>query len=143
MNVIYLNVNIIPTKTTHQSSLRILKGKGGKMFVGKYQKTEFRAWLEEFKLKIKKCKPSNPLSGPIEAEIDFYFPYNKSASAKLRLSESWKTTRPDLDNMEKSIFDCLSEQGFIEDDALICRKISTKRYSQNPRILIKLTKITD
>ena len=143
MNVIYLNVNIIPTKTTHQSALRILKGKGGKLFVGKYQKTEFRAWLEEFKLKIKPSRPSKPLTGPIEAEIEFYFPYNKSASEKLKKTESWKITRPDLDNMEKSIFDCLTEQGFIEDDSLVCRKISIKRYSEKPRILIKLTKITD
>jgi len=142
MNSILLNVNIIPTRTTHQSALRILKGKGGKMFVGKYQKSEFRAWLEEFKLKIKKSVPTEPLAGPIEAEIEFYFPYNKSASDKLKETESWKVTRPDLDNMEKSIFDCLTDMGFIEDDSLICRKISIKRYSPKPRIFIKLTKIT-
>lgn len=142
MNVIILNVNIIPTKTTHQSALRILKGKGGKMFVGKYQKSEFRNWLQEFKLKIKNSIPSSPLTGPIEAEIEFYFPYNKSASKKIIDAESWKITRPDLDNMEKSIFDCLTEQGFIEDDSLICRKLSIKKYSPKPRIVIKLTKIT-
>ena len=112
------------------------------MFVGKYQKSEFRNWLQEFKLKIKNSIPSSPLTGPIEAEIEFYFPYNKSASKKIIDAESWKITRPDLDNMEKSIFDCLTEQGFIEDDSLICRKLSIKKYSPKPRIVIKLTKIT-
>ena len=142
MNAIMLNVNIIPTKTTHQSALRILKGKSGKMFVGKYQKTEFRAWIEEFKLKIRSSKPFAPLEGPIDVEIEFYFPYNKSASEKLRKTESWKITRPDLDNMEKTIFDCLTSEGFIQDDSLICKKLSIKKYSEKPRIFIKISKIT-
>jgi Holliday junction resolvase RusA-like endonuclease len=139
MNLIALNVNIIPTNTTHQSSLRILKGKGGKMFVGKYSKTAFRAWLEEFKYKIKDKVPNTPLDGPLQVEIDFYFPHIKSTSEKKRQLDAWKTTRPDLDNMEKSIFDCLSDMGFIVDDALICHKISRKKYSPNPRITIVIS----
>jgi Holliday junction resolvase RusA-like endonuclease len=141
MNAILLNVNIVPTTATHQSSLRVLKGRGGKFFIGKYKKSKLKDWIEEFKLKIKSSKPAAPLDGPIEAKLEFYFPYPKSTSKTKCQTESWKTTRPDLDNMEKMILDTLTDEGFLTDDSIICHKYSIKKLSDKPRIFIHLKKI--
>jgi len=143
MNAILMNVNIVPTTATHQSSLRVLKGKGGKFFIGKYKKSKLKDWIDEFKYKIRQFKPAFPLEGPIQAKIEFYFPYPKSISKTKSQGESWKITRPDLDNMEKMIFDTLTEEGFMTDDSIICSKVSVKKLSNNPRIFIQLTKIGD
>lgn len=141
MNTILLNVNIVPTTATHQSSLRVLKGRGGKFFIGKYKKSKLKDWIEEFKLKIKSSKPSYPLDGPVSVIIEFYFPWPKSTSKIKSQTEYWKTTRPDLDNMEKMIFDTLTDEGFLTDDSIICHKHSVKKLSNKPRIFIELKKI--
>lgn len=136
-----MNVNIIPTKATHQSSLRIMKSKAGHMFVGKFAKSAIKGWIQEFNLKIKQYKPRIPMSGPTEVNIEFYFPWNKTAPKKYIGTEQWKITRPDLDNMEKVVLDSLTSEGFIEDDSIICLKTTSKRHSLYPRIIIKLSSI--
>lgn len=132
---------MIPTKATHQSSLRIMKSKSGRMFVGKFAKSSINAWIKEFELHILKHKPTNPWDGPVSVYIEFRFPWNKSAPKKYLNREEWKTTRPDLDNMEKVILDSLTRTGFIVDDSIICYKTTSKKHSNNPGITIKLTQI--
>lgn len=141
MSEIIMEVNIIPTKATHQSSLRIMKSKSGKMFVGKFAKSSINSWIKEFEYSISKHKPPIPWDGPVQVAIDFRFPWNKSAPKKYLNREEWKTTRPDLDNMEKVILDSLTRTGFIVDDSIICYKITSKKHSNNPGISIRLTQI--
>jgi len=136
-----MNVNIIPTKATHQSSLRIMKSKAGHMFVGKFAKSAIKGWIQEFNLKIKKYKPSIPFAGPTEVIIEFYYPWNKTTAKKYLNTEEWKITRPDLDNMEKVVLDSLTSEGFIVDDSIICLKTTLKKHSNFPRIIVKIREI--
>jgi len=141
MDEIIIDVNIIPTKATHQSSLRIMRRKSGQMFVGKFAKSAIKGWIEEFKLKIRKHRPAKPWDCPTEVNIEFKFPWNKSTPQKYLLKEEWKTTRPDLDNMEKVVLDSLTDEGFLVDDSIICLKTTSKKHSSTPKILIKLKQI--
>jgi Holliday junction resolvase RusA-like endonuclease len=134
-------VNIIPTKSTHQSSLRVLRSRSGRFFVGKFSKSPIKRWVSEFSEKISKFKPDAPFDGPMEVEIEFRFPYNKSAPRKIVNTDTWKTTRPDLDNMEKVILDTLASDGFIVDDSLIVSKITRKMHSPKVGISIFIKKL--
>lgn len=56
-------------------------------------------------------------------EINFFFRIPK----KPRKPNTWYTSRPDLDNLEKAVMDSLTHIVYI-DDSLICKKLSTKQY---------------
>lgn len=141
MSEITMDVNIIPTKATHQSSLRIMKSKSGRMFVGKFAKSGINSWIKEFEYSITKYKPPVPWDCPVQILIEFRFPWNKSTPKKYLNREEWKTTRPDLDNMEKVVLDSLTRTGFIVDDSIICHKTTSKKHSNHPGIFIKITQI--
>jgi Holliday junction resolvase RusA-like endonuclease len=129
MKEIRFFVKVEPTRTTHQSSLRILKGRNGRMFVGKMSSSPHKKWITLFEQLIKKYRPAKPIGEPVSAEMHFFFPHTKSTRKSLIDSTMHKTTRPDLDNLEKSILDSLVRCGFVEDDSLICEKISSKWHS--------------
>ena len=53
-------------------------------------------------------------------------------------------TRPDTDNLQKLLKDCMTRVGFWNDDAQVCREEVTKRWSrQAPGIAIKVVSIDD
>ena len=69
---------------------------------------------------------SNPLAGPVEVEIAFYFqrPSNKTWKTRPMPLEV-KTTKPDLDNLAKAVMDALNGVAWI-DDAQVCKIVLSK-----------------
>jgi Holliday junction resolvase RusA-like endonuclease len=66
----------------------------------------------------------SPLEGPISMEIDFVFPRLKSTPKKVT-GRHWMIAKPDRDNLEKSVQDCLN--GILyRDDAQICNAVTRK-----------------
>ncbi len=61
-----------------------------------------------------KNRPPRPLEGAVGAKLTYC--YRRPAS---RAYEIYKTTKPDLDNLEKPVFDALKRAGWIKDDANI------------------------
>lgn len=53
----------------------------------------------------------------------------------------YRSTRPDLDNLQKLLKDCMTELGFWEDDALVVREISEKFWADMPGIFISIMEI--
>ena len=141
MDEITIVVKQSPTKSTHQSALRVMKRRGGGFFVGKYASSAIKAWTAEFAENVRKHKPDEPWDCPVHVSIHFFFPWPESAPKKNKDKLMWKTTKPDLDNSEKTILDTLTKEGFIRDDSIICSKTSEKYFSPEPKILIVLRKI--
>lgn len=137
-------VNIEPISATHQSSLRVLKTRSGRFFVGKKSTSKLNRWIAEFERKVRESgTPSTPIDGPIEAFVSFRFAYNKGTPKKNRGKQIWKTTRPDLDNMEKAILDSLTRMGVIMDDKNVVFKISEKFYDLSPGVYISIGKLPE
>jgi Holliday junction resolvase RusA-like endonuclease len=139
MNNVDVFVKIEPTKTTHQSSLRVLRNKRGGFFVGKMSSSPHKKWLSHFEKILAAAKPGTPISEPCFISLTFAFPHLKSVSNKNKASRTFKTTRPDLDNLEKSILDSLVRVGFIADDSLVCQKFSQKYFDEDFGIRICIT----
>lgn len=67
-----------------------------------------------------------PLDGPVSVTVEFVFArpsshYGTGRNAG-RLKPSapvWKTTAPDLDKLERALFDALTQSGAVRDDARI------------------------
>ncbi|MCM1276703.1 MAG: RusA family crossover junction endodeoxyribonuclease [Lachnospiraceae bacterium] len=82
-----------------------------------------------------------PLDGALKAEITAFFPIPKSVSKSKRdrmLSGEIKpTVKPDADNIIKAILDALNGAAY-KDDAAVIKVTAEKRYSDEPRVEVKI-----
>lgn len=108
-------VNVTPIRTTHQADLRILRTKDGRQFIGKTSKSAIKQWMDVFTLQAKRFAPDRPFEGPLELCLYFGFPLIKSDKGQA----SPMTTKPDFDNLAKSVCDGLTKLGFWNDDSQI------------------------
>lgn len=51
---------------------------------------------------------------------------------------SYKATKPDTDNLNKLLKDCMTDLGFWEDDALVASEVIEKYWADLPGIYIKI-----
>ena len=122
-----VNIRIpINPPPTHQSALRILKRKGGGNFIGKMKSSSAVKWKNEFEMLIKPKKPPQPMDGVLRASVNFAYPLLKKH--KTRPIVEAKITRPDCDNLVKSVLDSLVNVGYIVDDANIAHLSVSKHY---------------
>ena len=72
-------------------------------------------------------RPKRPFEGPLELTVFWLF-----AAKRPHKDLEWRTTRPDTDNLEKALKDCMTKCGFWKDDAQVVREIVEKRWSKHP-----------
>ena len=70
-------------------------------------------------------RPENPMTGPIRLHVSWAFP------TKTHKTGEWRTTRPDTDNLQKLLKDCMTEVGFWHDDAQVCVECISKIWSRD------------
>lgn len=133
---LFLPLWIEPIRATSQSAGRIIKAKDGRMFVAKFQNGTLRKFetelMKEIKHRLSVVDPKFKTPDrdiPVTVWIGFYF--SPLATAKPGDRPIPKTTRPDVDNMAKSVIDCLTKTGVLADDAQITNLSLTKAH--NPR----------
>ena len=51
---------------------------------------------------------------------------------------SYRTTKPDTDNLQKLLRDCMTAEHFWTDDALVCSEITEKFWADTPGIWIHI-----
>ncbi|MBE6902906.1 MAG: RusA family crossover junction endodeoxyribonuclease, partial [Ruminococcaceae bacterium] len=50
----------------------------------------------------------------------------------------YKLTKPDTDNLNKLLKDCMTKLGFWKDDALVASEIIEKFYGEIPGVYIRI-----
>lgn len=124
--IINIRVRIDPPPT-HQAALRVLKNsKTGKMFIGKQSNSNASKWKLNFEALLLNWKPKEPMGGCIRASINFAYPL--LARHKGKLMTEPKITRPDCDNLVKSVLDSLTNVGYITDDSNVAILTVTKQH---------------
>lgn len=125
---------------THQAALRILKNKKtGAMFVGKMAKSSAKKWGEAFTIMLREAKHKYSIKeydGPTTVGLVFVYPHTKE-SAKKGHSVA-KVTRPDVDNLAKSVLDCMVNAGWLKDDNLIVELILKKIHAETAQVVIDI-----
>lgn len=78
------------------------------------------------------------MEGAIELKVSWRFPKGKSHKAN-----EWRITKPDTDNLEKMLKDCMTEVGFWIDDAQVVRETAEKSwvYEDECGILIEVNQL--
>lgn len=72
-------------------------------------------------------KPEKPMTGPIALSVLWLFPRGKS-----HRNGEWRITKPDTDNLQKLLKDCMTQCSFWKDDAQVVREQVEKRWSDEP-----------
>jgi len=122
-----------PTVTAQEHKVRVVRGKP--MFYDTPRLKEARSTFENL---LRQQRPEAPLEGPVALTVDWHFP------TKSHKEGTYRVTRPDTDNLQKLLKDCMTRVGFWNDDAQVCREEVTKRWSrQKPGIHIKVVSIHD
>lgn len=72
-------------------------------------------------------RPDKPLQGPVSLNVVWLFP-----GGKAHKHGEWRVTKPDTDNLQKLLKDCMTKCGFWKDDAQVVRETVEKRWSDEP-----------
>ncbi len=97
----------------------VLKESGG---------NEFAAWRNAVAdASQRAAKDVGRFDGPVKVSVHFRFPMPKSRPAVARRRGwCWRTVAPDVDHLERALFDGLVAGGLLADDALIVHADCTK-----------------
>jgi Holliday junction resolvase RusA-like endonuclease len=127
----------------------VRQSKEGKTFVQKYQsaKVKNNAYNMQWDIKDQIPKDFKLWTGPIIVQIQYIFPitsgFTKSKLEQLRVGKRFcKTTKPDLDNLDKAVFDAMQGLLFVN-DSQICSRYSEKIYGEVPMTKISIKHIKD
>ena len=133
---IAFDVSCIPPKTTAQQT-KIYRMKNGQSFVGKSK--EAKQAQETYLSLFAPFAPDDPIEGPVHVSIRLSWPFRKSdLKPRKELVELRHTSRPDLDNLCKSIMDALVILRFIPDDNAVCNLTMSKTWSANPGVRVSI-----
>jgi crossover junction endodeoxyribonuclease RusA len=84
-------------------------------------------------------RPDEPLTGALTLRTLWLFPRGKSHK-----HGEWRVTKPDTDNLQKLLKDCMTKTGFWHDDAQVVREVVEKRWADEPSgIYIEVTPLED
>ena len=114
-----------PPTVTHQMH-RVTVKNGKPQFFDSPELAKARA---DICARLEAFSPDAPFEGPVALCVSWLFRDAKG-------SEGWKTTRPDTDNLQKLLKDCMTRTRFWIDDAQVCDERVLKRWSKSPGIFI-------
>ena len=102
-----------------------------------YKSTDQEANERTFEAMLMPYVPEKPLSGPVKVLFTAYMPIpastTKRAREAMQREETPHTKKPDLDNLEKQLLDCMTRMRFWEDDRQVYMVAKKKIYSPSPR----------
>ena len=119
---------MVPPRTTAQQH-RILKT--GRVVPGE----KVTAAKQKLIAHLYQHRPDVPFLGPVQLSVVW-----KWEKPKQKTPYQWKVTRPDTDNLQKLLKDCMTRLGFWKDDAQVCDEHVIKLWTNTvPGIYITVT----
>lgn len=130
--IIYLP--LVPPKTTHQDK-RIVYIAGRSRLADSSKLTDVVA---DYLSLLRPYAPAIPITGPVAFRVEFVFPWRKSESKRNRaLGKIPMVSKPDWDNMAKTLVDVMTKLGFWRDDAQIFSGRASKFWGDSVGITIE------
>lgn len=125
---------MIPPSTTFQDKqLAVVRGRPVI-----HDSAQLHAVKAKLQGHLAKYVPAEPIRGPIRVMVKWCYP----PSGK-HLPGEWKITKPDTDNLQKALLDCMTKLGFWKDDAQVCSQIVEKFWSDVPGIFVYITQLQE
>jgi Holliday junction resolvase RusA-like endonuclease len=107
---IEFKMHLQPPKITQQEHK--IGTLGGRPYI--YEPAELKDAREKLTAHLSKFKPPRKFQGPVKLTVTWYF-YNP----KVQETFAWRTKKPDTDNLDKMLKDCMTRLDYWEDDAQV------------------------
>ena len=116
-----------PTCTKQEHKMTMIKGKP--VF---YDPPEVKAAKQKLIGYLTKYKPRKRYECGVRLVVKWCFPRGDHLNGEYRI------TKPDTDNLQKLLKDCMTACGFWKDDALVASEIVEKFWAEIPGIYVKV-----
>ncbi len=120
-----------PTITHQQKQVTIVNDKP--VF---YEPDELKAARAMLMAHLGQHAPKRAYVGPVRLLVKWCFPLKGQHQ-----DGEYKTTKPDIDNSQKLLFDCMTACGYWKDDALVASLIAEKFWAALPGIYIRIEEL--
>ncbi len=123
---------MIPPTTTHQQkAVRVVKGKP--MF---YEPPDLAKARTKLIAHLTQYRPTAPMEGGVRLVVKWCFPCGD------RPDGTYRTTKPDTDNLQKLLKDCMTHVGFWKDDAQVASEVVEKFWAEISGIYISVESLS-
>ncbi|BFH16522.1 RusA family crossover junction endodeoxyribonuclease [Paenibacillus melissococcoides] len=127
----FMPMKKVPTVTHQQKQVTVVNGKP--VF---YEPDELKAARSKLLAHLGRHVPDKPYTGPVRLIVKWCFPLTGK-----RQDGEYKVTKPDIDNSQKLLFDCMTDLGFWKDDALVVSLVAEKFWAKLPGIYIRIDEV--
>lgn len=127
----FMPMKKVPTVTHQTKKVRVVNGKP--MF---YESADLKAARSKLMAHLGQHVPKKKYTGPVRLITKWCFPITEKHT-----DGEYKYTRPDTDNLQKLLKDCMTDCGYWKDDALVVSEITEKFWANVPGIYIKIEAI--
>ncbi|MGN7409952.1 RusA family crossover junction endodeoxyribonuclease [Sporosarcina sp. SAFN-010] len=124
----FMPMKKVPTTTHQQKQVTVRDGKP--VF---YEPEDLKAARAKLSAHLGQHVPRKKYTGPVRLTTKWCFP----VTGKYKDGQ-YKHTKPDTDNLQKLLKDCMSDLGFWTDDALVASEIAEKFWADMSGIYIKI-----
>lgn len=119
---------MVPPTVTHQEhKVTVVHGKP--VF---YDPPELKVARDKLTAHLSGHRPADPYSQGVRLVVKWCFPRGKHRDGEYRI------TKPDTDNLQKLLKDCMTRTGFWTDDALVASEIAEKFWAECPGIYVRI-----
>ena len=132
-NEISFFLPMVPPTVTHQEKKVTVSRTGRPTF---YETQELKAVRQLFLDSVARHRPETPFDGPVSLTTIWSWPASETHPAG-----SFKTSKPDTDNLIKLLKDCMTKAKFWKDDAEVAFERTVKIYDEIPGIHISVSKL--
>lgn len=121
-----------PTVTHQEKQVRVVNGKP--VF---YEPAELKTAREKLTAYLGRYRTllDRPCEGAVRLTVKWCFPKGKHRNGEYRI------TKPDTDNLQKLLKDCMTRTGFWKDDAQVASEIVEKFWADIPGIYIRIEEL--
>lgn len=119
-----------PTCTHQEKQVAVIKGKP--VF---YDPQEVKNAKMKLAGHLAKYKPKRPYQTGCRLLVKWCFPRGRHKDGEYRI------TKPDTDNLQKLLKDCMTACGFWKDDCLVASEIVEKFWAERPGIYIRIEEL--
>lgn len=120
-----------PTITQQEHKVRVVKGKP--MF---YEPQELKAAKKKLLDSLVWYIPDQMFECGVRLTVKWLF-----HATEKHCHGSYRITKPDTDNLQKMLKDCMTKLRFWKDDALVASEIVEKMWSDVPGIYIRIEEL--